>query len=103
MRLCECDRQSDSHFFCAGREPDAPDSMREKGQKAQTDLSSLVNNFILRRTNELLSKHLPPKVVQIVCCHMTQLQVRHGSSQKKDKLKASFLMSRQAFHAEANR
>ena len=48
-----------------GREPDATDSQREKGQKAQTDLSALVNNFILRRTNELLSKHLPPKIVQV--------------------------------------
>jgi DNA repair and recombination RAD54-like protein len=53
------------NLHTTGREPGASDSQREKGQKAQADLSALVNNFILRRTNELLSKHLPPKVVQV--------------------------------------
>jgi DNA repair and recombination RAD54-like protein len=33
-----------------------------------------VNQFILRRTNTLLSKHLPPKLVQIVCIRLTPLQ-----------------------------
>ena len=27
------------------------------------------------RTNSLLSAHLPPKVVQIVCCRLTPLQL----------------------------
>jgi SNF2 family DNA or RNA helicase len=35
----------------------------------------VVNQFILRRTNALLSKHLPPKVIQVVCCRLTELQV----------------------------
>jgi DNA repair and recombination protein RAD54 and RAD54-like protein len=34
----------------------------------------LRQQFILRRTNTLLSKHLPPKLVQVVCVHMTPLQ-----------------------------
>jgi DNA repair and recombination RAD54-like protein len=33
-----------------------------------------VNQFILRRTNTLLSKHLPPKLVQIVCVKLSPLQ-----------------------------
>jgi len=58
-----------------GREPDASEAEREKGNAAQAALSSLVNCFLLRRTNELLSKHLPPKIVQNVCCRATPLQV----------------------------
>ncbi|KAJ1485931.1 P-loop containing nucleoside triphosphate hydrolase protein [Baffinella frigidus] len=58
-----------------GREPDASDAEREKGNAAQGALSNLVNCFLLRRTNELLSQHLPPKIVQNVCCKATPLQV----------------------------
>ena len=35
---------------------------------------NLVNKFILRRTNAILSKHLPPKVVEVVCCKLGPLQ-----------------------------
>jgi len=58
----------------AGREPGASDSEMEKGQAANSELSELVNKFILRRTNTILSKHLPPKVVEVVCCKLSPLQ-----------------------------
>ncbi len=58
----------------AGREPDATDEMRELSKERSNDLSSFVNGFILRRTNDLLSKHLPPKVIELVCCKMTAFQ-----------------------------
>lgn len=58
----------------AGREPDATDEMRELSKERSNSLSSFVNGFILRRTNDLLSKHLPPKVIEIVCCKMTPYQ-----------------------------
>lgn len=44
------------------------------GEERSGELSSLVNAFIMRRTNKLLSAHLPPKVVQVVCCRLTPLQ-----------------------------
>lgn len=58
----------------AGREPDATDEMREVAKERSNSLSSFVNGFILRRTNDLLSKHLPPKVIELVCCKMTSFQ-----------------------------
>ncbi|KAK9804116.1 hypothetical protein WJX73_000321 [Symbiochloris irregularis] len=57
-----------------GREPDATDADSELAQARSAELSTIVNAFILRRTNSLLSQHLPPKVIQVVCCKMTQLQ-----------------------------
>ena len=58
----------------AGREPDATEAELERAQVANADLSELVNKFILRRTNTILSKHLPPKVVEVVCCKLSPLQ-----------------------------
>ncbi|KAK9808913.1 hypothetical protein WJX72_006358 [[Myrmecia] bisecta] len=58
----------------AGREPDATAEVAELGAERSSELSAIVNQFILRRTNALLSAHLPPKVVEVVCCKMTELQ-----------------------------
>ena len=37
-------------------------------------MSSLVNEFILYRINTLNPQHLPPKLVQVVCCKLTDIQ-----------------------------
>ena len=58
----------------AGREPDASDAEATLGAERSSQLSDIVNEFILRRTNSLLSAHLPPKVIEVVCCRMTPLQ-----------------------------
>ena len=58
-----------------GREPDASDKHRAAGDAKGKELGELCNSFILRRTNTLLSKHLPPKVVLVVCCSMSDLQL----------------------------
>ncbi|GIL43572.1 hypothetical protein Vafri_1202, partial [Volvox africanus] len=58
----------------AGREPDAAPEEVVLGEERSRELSGLTNNFILRRTNKLLSQHLPPKVIEVVCCRLTDLQ-----------------------------
>ena len=63
------------HPILTGREPDASDKEKELADSRASELSTLVNEFILRRTNALLSAHLPPKLVQIVFCKLTPLQV----------------------------
>ena len=57
-----------------GREPDATETQKRKMAQVQNDMSSLVNQFILRRINTLNAQHLPPKLVQVVCCNMTDIQ-----------------------------
>lgn len=59
----------------AGREPGASDSEVALGAQRSEELSAFVNQFILRRTNTILSQHLPPKLVSVVCCRLTDLQM----------------------------
>jgi superfamily II DNA/RNA helicase len=40
----------------------------------QKELSVIVNEFILKRGNILNAQHLPPKLVQFVCCRLTPVQ-----------------------------
>jgi DNA repair and recombination protein RAD54 and RAD54-like protein len=57
-----------------GREPDATESQKRKMMDLQNDLSTIVEDFILRRVNTLNAEHLPPKLVQVVCCNLTDIQ-----------------------------
>ena len=57
-----------------GREPDATAKQKQIMMQVQNDMSTLVNEFILRRVNTLNAQHLPPKLVQVVCCNLTEIQ-----------------------------
>lgn len=57
-----------------GREPDATERQKQRMQEIQNEMSSIVNEFILRRINTLNAQHLPPKLVQVVCCNLTEIQ-----------------------------
>lgn len=57
-----------------GREPTATEEEKKLGIERSSELSAKVNQFILRRTNALLSNHLPPKIIEVVCCKLTPLQ-----------------------------
>ncbi|CAJ1957218.1 unnamed protein product [Cylindrotheca closterium] len=57
-----------------GREPDATEAQKKRMMDIQNDMSTIVNQFILRRINTLNAQHLPPKLVQVVCCNLTEIQ-----------------------------
>jgi DNA repair and recombination RAD54-like protein len=57
-----------------GREPDATEKQKKKMMERQNELASITNEFILRRVNTLNAEHLPPKLVQVVCCNLTDIQ-----------------------------
>ena len=57
-----------------GREPDATERQRNKMLEVQKNMSAIVDEFILRRVNTLNAQHLPPKLVQVVCCNLTDIQ-----------------------------
>ncbi|KAF9611178.1 hypothetical protein IFM89_027454, partial [Coptis chinensis] len=58
----------------SGREPTASEDERKLGVERSKELSGKANQFILRRTNALLSNHLPPEIVEVVCRKLTPLQ-----------------------------
>jgi DNA repair and recombination RAD54-like protein len=68
-----CRKKYESPILAA-REPWATDRQKAEATAASSELSNIVNQFILRRTNTLLSKHLPPKLLQVVCVRMAPLQ-----------------------------
>lgn len=57
-----------------GKEPDATERQKNKMTEVQNEMSTTVNEFILRRVNTLNAEHLPPKLVQVVCCNLTEIQ-----------------------------
>ncbi|VDN05600.1 unnamed protein product [Thelazia callipaeda] len=57
-----------------GRDANATELQREKGDAALAEMSSVVSKCIIRRTSALLTKYLPIKYELIVCCKLTGLQ-----------------------------
>uniref|UniRef100_A0ABM5G7R4 DNA repair and recombination protein RAD54-like n=1 Tax=Pogona vitticeps TaxID=103695 RepID=A0ABM5G7R4_9SAUR len=57
-----------------GRDADASESERHKGEERLKELISIVNRCLIRRTSDILSKYLPVKIEQVVCCRLTPLQ-----------------------------
>ncbi|XP_034270891.1 DNA repair and recombination protein RAD54-like [Pantherophis guttatus] len=57
-----------------GRDADANEAGRQKGEERLKELISVVNRCLIRRTSDILSKYLPVKIEQVVCCRLTPLQ-----------------------------
>ncbi|NWS80666.1 RAD54 protein, partial [Toxostoma redivivum] len=57
-----------------GRDADASEAERQKGEERLKELISIVNRCLIRRTSDILSKYLPVKIEQVVCCRLTPLQ-----------------------------
>lgn len=66
-------RYYETPIIC-GREPTASEEEKKLCAERSAELSAKINQFILRRTNALLSNHLPPKIIEVVCCKLTPLQ-----------------------------
>ncbi|OAX82355.1 hypothetical protein ACJ72_03289 [Emergomyces africanus] len=57
-----------------GRDADGTDEDRKKGDECVTELLNIVNKFIIRRTNDILSKYLPVKYEHVVFCGLSPFQ-----------------------------
>ena len=57
-----------------GREPRADPEDQEAANKALYKLADVSRHLLLRRTTDSISKHLPPKTVNVVFCRPSQFQ-----------------------------
>lgn len=58
-----------------GRDAAASDADVAKGNERLTELLEKVNKFIIRRTNDILSKYLPVKYEHVVFCNLAPFQL----------------------------
>lgn len=58
-----------------GRDAAGTDVDRKKGDERLAELLTLVNKFIIRRTNDILSKYLPVKYEHVVFCNLAPFQM----------------------------
>ncbi|TPP66356.1 Dna repair and recombination protein rad54 [Fasciola gigantica] len=57
-----------------GRDADATEEEQKRGEEKLQELLMVVNRCIIRRTQALLTKYLPVKIEQVVCCKLTDSQ-----------------------------
>ncbi|KAH8887034.1 hypothetical protein GQ53DRAFT_750211 [Thozetella sp. PMI_491] len=58
-----------------GRDADASEADRQRGDECLAELLTVVNKFIIRRTNDILSKYLPVKYEHVVFCNLAPFQL----------------------------
>ncbi|KAI9150170.1 DNA repair rhp54 [Paramyrothecium foliicola] len=58
-----------------GRDADASPADRQRGDQCTADLLTVVNKFLIRRTNDILSKYLPVKYEHVVFCNLAPFQL----------------------------
>ncbi|BCS24426.1 DNA-dependent ATPase RAD54 [Aspergillus puulaauensis] len=58
-----------------GRDAAGTEEDRKKGDERLVELSGIVNKYIIRRTNDILSKYLPVKYEHVVFCNLSQFQL----------------------------
>ncbi|KII88390.1 hypothetical protein PLICRDRAFT_161431 [Plicaturopsis crispa FD-325 SS-3] len=68
-------RKNFEHAIIRGRDAEATDAIKEKSEQKLKELGGLVTKFIIRRTNDLLSKYLPVKYEQVVFCGLSPFQL----------------------------
>ncbi|GLB34873.1 putative snf2 family protein [Lyophyllum shimeji] len=68
-------RKNFENAIIRGRDAEASDEVKAKSEEKLKELGALVMKFIIRRTNDLLSKYLPVKYEQVVFCGLSDFQL----------------------------
>lgn len=75
-----------------GQDAGSSDKEREKAAEQINNLTNIVNQCLIRRTNQILTKYLPVKFEMVVCVQMTELQRQiYKSFLESDSLRKNIL------------
>lgn len=75
-----------------GQNTDSTDAEKEKAVLKANELIGVVNQCIIRRTNQILTKYLPVKFEMVICSKMTEIQLElYKNFVKSDMVKRSLL------------
>ncbi|EDW76660.1 uncharacterized protein Dwil_GK15573 [Drosophila willistoni] len=73
-----------------GQNTDSSDKERERALEKTQELIGLVNQCIIRRTNQILTKYLPVKFEMVICVRLTSVQLEfYTNFLKSDKVRRS--------------
>ncbi|KAL9924689.1 DNA repair and recombination protein RAD54-like [Glossina fuscipes] len=73
-----------------GQNSDSTDKERERAVEKTQQLIAIVNQCIIRRTNQILTKYLPMKFEMVICVKLTAVQVAlYTNFLKSEKIKTS--------------
>ncbi|XP_055853267.1 DNA repair and recombination protein RAD54-like [Episyrphus balteatus] len=73
-----------------GQNSDSSDAERAKALTKTQELIGIVNQCIIRRTNQILTKYLPVKFEMVICSKLTQIQIQlYTNFLKSDKIRRS--------------
>ncbi|KAI6132160.1 DNA repair protein, SNF2 family [Pisolithus croceorrhizus] len=68
-------RKNFENAIIRGRDADATSEVQAECENKLKELGNLVTKFIIRRTNDLLSKYLPVKYEHVVFCRLSEFQL----------------------------
>ncbi|XP_057380226.1 DNA repair and recombination protein RAD54B-like [Daphnia carinata] len=57
------------------QQPECDEDTREIGESCASELAHLTSQFVLRRTQDVMNAHLPPKVESVIFCKPTYIQI----------------------------
>lgn len=90
-------RKNYENAIIRGRDAYATDAQMFVGEQKLQELLQLVNKYIIRRTNDILSKYLPVKYEHVVFCELSDFQkklyqhlVQEGAKKSSDDLLTKF-------------
>ncbi|KAK4028612.1 hypothetical protein OUZ56_021617 [Daphnia magna] len=59
----------------AHQQPECDEDTREIGEGCASELAHLISQFVLRRTQEVMNAHLPPRVESVIFCKPIYIQI----------------------------